>query len=117
MNNEDDNFMEIINNNGMEHLQAESVLFTISMQDLIRAIALLSECSLVMANFIDDYLDDEEEDDETGPTMPIDAVMHAKLLIENAEAFVDAILEDKQAKESMEFDEDEDDFTEDDSDD
>lgn len=92
----DEDFLDIISSNGMENLESESEMFSISMQDLIRAMRSLNQCSMLMADFIDSYLsdedDEEEDDDDTGPTMPVDAVMHAKALIENAEAFIYAIL-------------------------
>ncbi len=103
----EDDFKEIINSNDLDNLQSDSELYNITVQDLVMGVHNISAALVMITNFINEYMDDEEV------TLTIDCVVYLKDMFENANKFVSSIT-------SSEYDDDDDDdeeyYDDDDSD-
>lgn len=96
----DDDFQEIVNNNGLDNIQSESELYNITVQDLVMGIHHMSAAMVMISNFINEYMDDEE------PTLTIDCVVFAKNMFDNANKFVASIAMNEGYDDDDEEDED-----------
>lgn len=81
----EDDFHEIVSNNDLEDLQSESELYNMTVQDLVMGIHHMSAAMVMISNFINEYIDDEE------PALSIECVVFAKNMFEYANKFVSSI--------------------------
>lgn len=100
----EEDFEEIVSNNDLEDLQSESELYNITVQDLVMGIHHTAAAMVMISNFINEYMDDEE------PALGIDSVIFAKNMFDYANKFVTSIA----LSEGYDDDDDEEEYYDDD---
>lgn len=115
MENENDDFLNIISNNNLDGLQTESELYNLTVRDLVVGMRNLTEATTIIADFIDAYFMSvsEEVPEDDRPALTPENIVFAKDLFENAVKFTESIIETH----GYMTDDDDDDDDEEDSDD
>lgn len=109
--NEDD-FMEIINHSELEEYMASSDIQTLTMRDLHVGLKSLGEGIMYITSFIDEFYEASANEEEL-PAMSIENVVHLRNMFDAAVAFCDSV----DVEYELENDEEDGETEEDDGDD
>lgn len=101
---ENDDFMEIINNSELEEYMATSEIQTLTMRDLHVGLRDMGEAIMYITSFIDEFYEATAKDEDT-PAMSMENVVHLRNMFEAAQAFCSSV--DIEFEEEEESDDEE----------